>query len=358
MLINYDCKHFKGYIPCKPNKTKNYVCSHCPDYSPISKKILIIKLGALGDVIRTTPLVPKYHSLYPNCHISWITLTPDILPHDEIDTIYKWDSTSLFILTQEAFDIAINLDKDKEACMLLTQVQAKKKYGFFWKDNHIAPVDAAAEHKLLTGLFDSLSKNNKQSYLEEIFEIVHQKFQHEPYLIRRHAESTQKWQQEVQKIAKSKKVVGLNTGCGARWTTRLWPTEYWGALIQKLEQKGYCCILLGGEQEDAQNKIYAQTTAAHYFGHSSLHSFIELINACDIIITQVSMSLHIATALGKKIVLMNNIFNKYEFELYGRGSIVEPSTGCDCYYGTRCSRSRNCAHDIHVEAVYEATIAL
>jgi heptosyltransferase-2 len=36
------------------------------------------------------------------------------------------------------------------------------------------------------------------------------------------------------------------------------------------------------------------------------------------------MTMHIAIAFEKKIVLFNNIFNKHEFELYGLGKILEP----------------------------------
>ncbi len=43
--IKYDCKHFKGTVPCKPNKQFDYTCSDCPVYTKIEKRILIIKLG-------------------------------------------------------------------------------------------------------------------------------------------------------------------------------------------------------------------------------------------------------------------------------------------------------------------------
>ena len=55
--VKYDCKYFRGGIPCKPNKLKGKVCASCDEFKAISKRILIIKLGAIGDVIRTTPLV-------------------------------------------------------------------------------------------------------------------------------------------------------------------------------------------------------------------------------------------------------------------------------------------------------------
>ena len=69
-----NCLHFKGHIPCKPHKQNGYHCADCPSFTPVSKRILIIKLGAIGDVIRTTPLVVKYKALYPNCKITWLAL--------------------------------------------------------------------------------------------------------------------------------------------------------------------------------------------------------------------------------------------------------------------------------------------
>ncbi|MFZ9971314.1 MAG: hypothetical protein ACO3GK_08410, partial [Bacteroidia bacterium] len=49
MIYKADCLHFLGHIPCKPHKDKGYHCENCPAYAPIEKRILIIKLGAMGD---------------------------------------------------------------------------------------------------------------------------------------------------------------------------------------------------------------------------------------------------------------------------------------------------------------------
>lgn len=179
--VKFDCLHFKGHIPCEPNKLHGAICGNCSHYRPIEKRILIIKLGAMGDVIRTTPLAKRYKRIYPNCHITWITLTPAILPSGKIDDVYDYNETSLFVLQHLQFDIAINLDKEKEACLLLKQVHAAEKYGFIWDNNRIAPATPQAEHKLMTGFFDQLSQQNTKSYLEEIFEICHLDFQGEAY---------------------------------------------------------------------------------------------------------------------------------------------------------------------------------
>ncbi len=349
--IKYDCKFFKGAIPCSPSKLHNVDCQNCNNYTKISKRILIIKLGAMGDVIRTTPLVIKFKELYPNAHITWITLSPEVLPKQEIDTIFNWNETSLYITRNKKFDIAINLDKEEEACMLLSEVDAKEKYGFIWKNNHIDAADKNAEHKLLTGYFDHISQQNTKHYLDEIFEICGLKFNDEPYLLNYNKDLTAKWENTLASKSNGKTIVGLNTGCGNRWLTRLWPEEYWIKLTKELLAKGYFPIVLGGPQEDAKNKTISEKTEAWYPGTYSLEEFFAISSACDIIVTQVSMMMHIATALKKKMVLMNNIFNKHEFYLYNRGVIVEPESGCECFYGNTCKREKTCMLDIKPETV-------
>jgi len=350
--IKFNCLYFKGNIPCQPNKLRNKVCATCDEYKPITKRILIVKLGAIGDVIRTTPLAVKYKSLYPDCHITWLTLSPDILPSSQINTIYKFDFASVYAIQNMVFDIAINLDKETEACALLKDVKASEKYGFIWNNHHIDVATPNAENKLITGLFDNISKENKKHYLDEIFEICHLQFNNEPYLLNVDHLLTEKWT-SLKKQAGGKPVIGLNTGCGKRWTTRLWPNKYWIELVKKLKNSGYYPVLLGGEAEDENNRVLEKQSEAFYPGHFSLKEFIAVTANCDLIVTQVSMMMHIATALRIPLVLMNNIFNKSEFYLYNNGVIVEPTTGCDCYYGNTCKRDKSCMHDISAETIEE-----
>ncbi|NOZ47730.1 MAG: glycosyltransferase family 9 protein [Chlorobi bacterium] len=353
--IKFDCIYFKGHIPCEPNKQNESVCDNCKDYIKIEKRILIIKLGAIGDVIRTTPLIVKYKKKYPNAHFTWLTLSPDVLPKDQIHVIYKYNHTAVFNILHQQFDIAINLDKEIEACALLSDVNADEKYGFIWKNNHIDIATNNAEHKLITGLFDSISIKNTKHYLDEIFEICHLDFNDEPYLLNFNSKIAEKWKAIFEEKAQKKVIVGLNTGCGKRWQTRLWPNNHWIAYINLLHKNNYFPVLLGGADEDANNQFIANETNTYYPGHFSLEEFISLTSNCDIIVTQVSMMMHIATALQKKLVLMNNIFNKNEYYLYNRGKIIEPETGCDCYYGITCLRDIPCMNDLKPASVFEIT---
>lgn len=356
--VRRDCKHFKGSVPCAPNKAYGSVCSNCEHFQAIGKRILIIKLGALGDVIRTTPLLARFRKKYSNCHISWLTLSPEILPKSSIDVIYALSASSLFVLQNSEFDIAVNLDKDPEACILMAKIRANEKYGFTWNNQAVAPCTMAAEHKLMTGFFDQISKANTKNYLEEVFEICHESFEKEPYQIALNEDIAAHWAKQLKQCANGKTVVALNTGCGPRWNTRLWSEERWGALANSLTARGYFPVFLGGALEHDKNLSMSEKNQIFYPGHFDLETFISLTSACDIVVTQVTMMMHIATALRKKMVLINTIFNPHEFELYGRGVIVGPPNPCTCYYGNTCMQGMPCMESIEAEDVVEALLTL
>jgi ADP-heptose:LPS heptosyltransferase len=345
-----DCLYLKGDVPCLPHKENGYHCVDCPAYTKVSKRILIIKLGAIGDVIRTTPLIATYKRLYPDCKITWLTMTPAILPSGKIDEILKFDYASALYLQHAEFDIAINLDKEKEASALLLTVKAKEKYGYILKDNISQPANALANHKYHTGLFDDVSKSNTLNYCQEIYALCGLVYDGEPYMLDNHADKGFTWPD----IDRSKTIIGLNTGCGDRWTTRLWPREYFADLAKQLLALGYEVLLLGGEQEDARNREIRDLSGAKYLGFFPLPQFINLIDQCDLIVTQVTMGMHLTLGLRKKIVLMNNIFNPNEFDLFGKGEIIMPEKECVCFYRGKCKLGESCMKDLPVDKVLAA----
>lgn len=350
LFYNSDCFHFKGDLPCKPHKEYDVHCADCSYYRKEEGKILIIKLGALGDVIRTTPLLEKLRKEYPNHSIWWVTYSPDILPANAIDKIFKLGFESYLQLKNTDFDIIYSLDKDIPACALANELNAKQKFGFTLENGKAAPINELAQHKFNTGLFDDINKANKKSYVEEIFEICGFKFSGEEYVL--DVTSERVWDFPNRE---GKKIIGLNTGCGDRWVSRLWADENWIALIKKLQENGYYPLLLGGAAEEEKNKYFAEATGAHYAGNFSLKDFISLMNQCELVVTAVTMGMHIAMGLKKKLVLMNNIFNKHEFELYGRGEIIEPLKQCQCYFAAKCKNTEySCMEHLPVELIYNS----
>jgi heptosyltransferase-2 len=157
-------------------------------------------------------------------------------------------------------------------------------------------------------------------------------------------------------LPRKKKIVGLNTGCGGRWTSRLWPEPNWIQLAKRLKKAGYFPLMLGGEQEHRKNLKLARLSGATYLGHFPMKQFMSEVNQCDLVVTAVTMAMHLAIGCKKKVVLFNNIFNKHEFELYDRGEILEPDFTCTCFYSQTCPN--NCMQYLSVNRVYDACVRL
>ncbi|MCX7879889.1 MAG: glycosyltransferase family 9 protein [Ignavibacteria bacterium] len=330
--IKSDCKFFRGDVPCTPHKKFGVVCSDCNFYIPRENIILIIKLGAIGDVIRTTPLLHRIFEEHPKSAVWWLTYTPEIIP-SIVDKVLPFNLDSILLLQQTEFYKVINLDKDLNACALSKSLRAKEKYGFTLENGKPSPVNELSFHKFLTGLFDSVNKENKKSYLEEIFEIVGWKYNGEEYILE--TDNSIRWNIPNNGAP----IIGLNVGCGGRWVSRLWPEHNWIELVKLLQDNNYFPLLLGGESENEKNLRISKITGAYYPGFFDLKTFISLVNQCDLVVTAVTMALHIAIGLKKKVILFNNIFNRCEFELFGRGLIIEPEKPCKCFFSPTCTNT-------------------
>ncbi|MDK9699020.1 MAG: glycosyltransferase family 9 protein [bacterium] len=353
--VRTDCRHYRGRLPCKPHKSEGVHCEDCPHYDALYGHILIVKLGAMGDVIRTTPLLHRLKKEYPRYAIHWLTDFPDAVPRAPwVDRVYKYDARSIVILEQFSFDRVYCLDKDVEAVAITERVRAKHKFGYRLKDNAVVPVLAtvvgkdaakAARHKWETGLFDDTSKANTQSYQQEIFAICGYEFTNEEYIV--------PVAQTIPFELPTGKRIGLNTGCGGRWPSRLWPEEYWVKLIEALRAKGYSPVILGGPEEHEKNLRLQSVTNAPYYGTMPLAQFDALQGSMDVVVTAVTMAMHLAIGRKRRLVLFNNIFNKHEFVLYGRGEILEPEPACKCYYANECPHG-GCMQNLSVERVLAA----
>jgi ADP-heptose:LPS heptosyltransferase len=345
MKLNYDCRHFLGYIPCRPHKKYGVHCEGCPHYDPADYRILIIKLGAIGDVIRTTPLLHRLKADHPRAFITWLTLTPEVLP-GSVDRKAGFNLKEIVSLLPQEFDLLINLDKDLEACALAVQVKAKVKKGFTVVDGKCRNIDEASYDKYLTGLWDDVNKANTKSYPQEIFDICGYTFAGEKYILELPGA------RPSFDIPEGARVVGLNTGCGGRWVTRLWADERWVELAKRLKGAGLYPLFLGGEAEHEKNVRLARESGGAYLGHFSLNDFFCLMDKCELVVTAVTMALHIAIGLEKKVVLFNNIFNPREFEMYGLGEIITPGIDCEGCFKPSCATT--CMDRITVEDAFAA----
>ena len=346
-VVHTDCLFFKGDIPCTPHKQYGVHCDGCSYYTKRTGRILIIKLGATGDVIRTTVLLPAIRKAFPNHEIWWLTYTPDIVP-STVHKRLKYSLESLQTIQSMAFDVVINLDKDAHACALAAIVETKTLHGFTLRDGVPAPANELSEQKFLTGIFDDQNKANTISYPQEILEMCGFEFANQEYEVDPPS-------QPPFQMPQGKAVIGLNTGCGDRWIAREWPLHYWETLTSKLQQAGYGVVLLGGKEEHERNLELKSRTDAVYEGTFSLQQFSNIVSACDVVVTTVTMALHLAIAHRRQVVLMNNIFNKHEFELYGRGVLIEPPAECKCFFQHECTNTEySCMDLLTPQTIFDA----
>jgi heptosyltransferase-2 len=344
-VVHEDCRHFRGDRPCLPHKREGVHCDGCPHYDPIQQRILIIKLGAVGDVIRTTPLLRALRK--DGVHITWLTDTPEVLPATWIDKILMLTPTALAYLLACDFDALYNLDKDDQAIALAKLIPARKKFGFTLERGVCVPIDQKARAKWLTGVFDDLNRLNTLSYPEEIFAICGLKFKGEKYIVE--LDNSPPFDLDL-----PRPLIGLNTGAGARWPSRLWKFEHWEELATRLLSHGCEVLLLGGPDEDVKNRELAESTGAAYQGIFPLKRFFHLVNEVDVLVTGVTMALHIGIGLEKRIVLMNAIFNRREFELYGLGQVIEPDVDCLGCFKPVCEK--DCMNQLLPEQVFKAVL--
>lgn len=346
--VKDDCIHFRGDVPCKPHKMYGVHCLGCTYYSERKGRILIIKLGAVGDVIRTTVILEPLRQKYQGFEIWWLSETPNIVP-SSVSKRLPFNNESILSLPMIHFDVVFNLDKDIHACALTERLETQSVYGYRLKNGIPFPANDLAEAKFLTGIFDDVNKQNKVTYPQEIIEICGLKYEGQEYEIDEPQPSP------IVLEPHGSVVIGLNTGCGDRWISRDWPLESWRKLIDMLHTAGYTVLLLGGPAEHERNSILRSSTGALYHGTFPLNTFTSIINQCDVVVTLVTMALHVSIALRKQVVLMNNIFNKYEFELYDRGVIVEPPLECKCFFSNNCINSEyRCMEHLAPETVFEA----
>ena len=106
-----DCSYFTGTKPCGRNQTCN---SSCTQYVKRGSQILLIHLGALGAVVRSTALLKSIKKKYPHSQITWVTAKPAnqlLANHPDIHRVLTLSEIDLLALSVLTFDVAFVIDK-------------------------------------------------------------------------------------------------------------------------------------------------------------------------------------------------------------------------------------------------------
>jgi ADP-heptose:LPS heptosyltransferase len=363
MIIKKNCQFYRGHIPCTYHKKNKRSCVRCDDFTPLSEKILIIKLEAIGDVLRTTSILPALKDQFPGSHITWITKKDSfpLLNNNYINRIFMVETNYLEFILNEDFDLGICLDTDSLSATILNLASCQKKKGFITnKYGNAIPTNSEAEEWWLMGLDDSLKRQNRKTYQEIIYEITGLKRPiYRPVL----PDSILKYDliQDFKKLHKinhiDQLIVGINTGGGSRWQWKKWTVKNYIKLIQKIKTKypSLPIILYGGPEEQEFNRAILKKVKDLVIDtgcKNSLEDFVSLVSISDLFITPDSLGFHIASALNKTILVLVGPTSPWELDIFGKGEIIYPKLECIACYLNVCDKKPNCMESLTPQDIF------
>lgn len=380
-FIHFDCKLFEGDRPCKPNKEYGVFCSSCSyfekdelrqnnfpeikhiEFAPKSNaNILIIKLDAVGDVLRTTSILPSLRKKYNGSRITWITKKksyPVLKNNPYINSIY-FSEDNLQNIYSFNFDLAINLDNGKESCSIMENVQAGQKAGYTRINGLPFPLNEQANEWYLMGVDDNVKKENKKTYHTIIHEICGLENVNSRPIMQITDDNRAKAQalKSERGIDKFSDFVLINLGGGNRWQLKKWTKEGYAELINKLsENKNRAIGVIGGEEEKAfydevTNMLTHSENIINLGCSNSTEDFINLIYLASKVFTSDSLAFHIAAALGIYVVVIVGPTSYAELEVFGKGEVVYSSeVDCLVCYLNRCGKVINCMNTISAQRI-------
>lgn len=364
-MINIDCRFFNGAKPCVWNKKHGCECCNCRWYSRYNEKILIIKLDAIGDVLRSTCIIPKIKERFPSAYITWITKPESIellSSNSDIDEVWNYnDVGTLSRLKIQEWDYVYNLDNSHPSSAIATIAKAGQKIGFVLSEKGIiTPTNDSSLKWLTMASFDRIKKENLESYQEIMYGICG----FAPPICKpclTLPDSLLTW---VDNFIdgflpdRNTPIVGINTGSGSRWPKKMLNVQRIIEVIRALLNEIPKCyiLLLGGPNEIDKNSEIAKTVnSKNVFNLGCNHSLLQfsaIIKKCTVILCGDTLALHIASALDIPTVVLFGPTSSAE--IYNYDGLIEKieaeKLDCLCCYSD-CNKDHNCMSLIPIDEI-------
>ena len=365
MKFNLDCRYFIGEKPCKYNR----LCEECPYYESFGDKILIIKLGAMGDVIRTTPILRILSEKYKKKHLTWLVDPQSkvfLAGNPHIDRVIEYGMESYARLQLEEFDYVYSIDKEVRATALASIVKAKNKFGFgFDPVGNIYPFTDDAHYSLALGMSDDLKFfRNEKTYQRDMLDAMG--FADKSYgkydlPLDNFELNYGKDMLNSMGIKTGKYVIGLNTGAGDRFATKRYTEENLIELIKNIGRNiDATILLLGGPTEKERNaRIIAACENMKIVVDAGcdnpMSRFVGILNLCDLVVSTDTLALHLALALEKRVIALFGSTCDQEIDMYGQGEKIVSRPACAPCYKGKCPNDGDefmmCMNDISAEKI-------
>jgi heptosyltransferase-2 len=358
--IAWDCRFFLGDRPCVWHKRTGALCT-CDHYEQIQERVLIVKLDAMGDVLRSTALLPPLAEAHPRAAITWITRkesVPLLQRNPYVTEVLELGPEALVHLQTRTFDRVINLDASKTSAALATSARSSRKDGFVLDGRgYVQPTNDAARGWLESGLFDDIKRRGTATYQDRMADILGLRGRKHQYVFELGDDERERARAHLESIGLDlrRPIIGLNTGAGGRWPLKQWREEGYVELVARLgRQQDVQFLLLGGPSEEERNERLKAASVIRLFDpgcNNAVRHFAALVRHCDVVVTGDTLAMHLSLALRRRTVVLFGPTSAAEIELYGLGEKVVPDMSCLSCYKTSCDFAPNCMDLISTDMV-------
>jgi len=253
-------------------------------------KILILRFGAIGDVVHTLGLVRSLREHLLSSEIHYVTFKAPselIKDHPDITKVYVLQDKSfkkLFnlatLLQLRKFDLFINLQPSWKTKIFAFIVNAKKTLTYK-KDFKMHAVE---------NFWHTAKKQINYIVLDNKISLPLPK----------------KLKQKAKELLpQNEKIVVFNMETSPARQGRLWSIKNWQKLAQELIKEYNCKIILTGEKKDSEevsHMLKISENVISFSGKLSLAESAAVLGESDLVISGDTGPLHIATALDRKVI--------------------------------------------------------
>lgn len=284
--------------------------------------ILIIKLGATGDVIRTTPLLRAFPD-----NFFWITSPYNLpvvpLPEDKKFSFQQLPSW----IYGHRFDCILNLEESGEMASLAATLKASAKIGaladqhgqLYYTDSARDWFDRSLISQLGKEKANQLKWENRRTYQSFLFAMLEKEFRGEEYLLPEFTSG----------FSPANLIVGLEHRVGKQWPNKGW--EGYPALRHRLEEEGMVVRTFEDRKDILQ--------------------YMQDISACHLLVSGDTLAMHVALGLKIPCITLFNCTSPWEIEGYNRMiKLVSPLLGKYFYRTESNGEARSAIPVDHVHA--------
>jgi lipopolysaccharide heptosyltransferase II len=331
------------------------------------EKILIIKLGAIGDVVHSLPTLATLRACFPRAHIGWVVEEPAapilrgntdlsemiLLERGRLTGpayLLKW----MRDLRDRSYDTAVDLHNLLKTGIITLASGAGVRIGFrkcreanfLFMNRWVQP---AAHHRHLVEKYLSLLSplGVTESQWVRRFRLGWEPQEDE-------------WADRFMSqngLEPGDRLIAVNPG--ANWDSKRWMPERYAAVADRLiRQSGARIMVLWGPSERrlAETVIRTMKEKCWMAPPSTLRQLMALLKRCRLIITGDTGPLHIAAALGVPSVALFGPSDPARNGPYGEGHRIVQSSILPATRWQTKEHGDRWMKDITVEAVVEAAV--